>query len=123
MSDGERTYNTSVYIGPAFEDFEILQFIGIIGWHGHHSDISNHVLVSTVIIDHHLVEGMEHVLQLLLLPNSICSQNVIVLILVPIHVSHTKIVFLWHFQWSLSFLHLSRCGCPFEAFILKERLS
>ena len=79
----------------------------MVGWKGHLTVVGNVVLVGNVVKDELLVQSIEKIFQLRLLPNCIGSKNEIVLILPPVNISNGEIVVFGHLEWSAASLDLS----------------
>ena len=98
---------TAINISVTHEWNKVFQMFWLVSGHWHHANVSNHVaVVDSVIMEFTLVVDMENIEQLRALPNGICAKDEIVLVVTPLHVSDAKVVVLWHFQWTASFLYV-----------------
>lgn len=71
----------------------------LVGWERHHSDVCNHVLVLSLIIDDlGLVLSVEDVEELCSFPDSVCAEDEVLLVLAPVNVAHGEVVVLGHLE-------------------------
>ena len=93
--------DTAVDIGEAIERSPVLKHLGLSGWHRHHADVGHKVaIVKVVVKELGLVYGVEDVKEFALLPYSVGTKNVILLVFAPFDVSHREVVVLGHFEGS-----------------------
>lgn len=71
----------------------------LVGWERHHSDVCNHVLVLSLIIDDlGLVLSVEDVEELCSFPDGVCAEDEVLLVLAPVNVAHREVVVLGHLE-------------------------
>ena len=99
--------DAAINITEAVEWAPVLEVLGLIGWHGHLSNVVDHVFIANRVVQElGLIVSVEKVHELRLLPNSVCSQKEVIFIGVPVGISYTEIIILRHLKGSLGFLVL-----------------
>ena len=91
--------DASVNVREAHEGSPVFEHLGLGRRHWHLSDICDEILIVEVIEQElRLVDGVEDVVELALLPNGICAQDVVLLVLSPLHVTHGEVIVLGHLE-------------------------
>ena len=97
--------DAAVDVGEAVERTPVLEVLGLVGGHGVHTDVVDHILVGDRVEDElGLVVSVEQIEQLGFLPDGVRSQQVVILILVPVDIARREVVALGHLERSLSLL-------------------
>lgn len=97
--------NAAIDVGEAVERTPVLEMLGLVGGHGVHTNVVDHILVGDRVKDElGLVVSIEQVEQLGFLPDGVRSQQVVVLILVPVDIARREFVVLGHLERSLGLL-------------------
>lgn len=83
-----RTYNTTVDVSVSHEGSPVFKVLRLVGREGHLSDVCNHVFVGEIVINElRFVMSVEDIEQLGSLPDGVCSQDEVLLILPPVDVA------------------------------------